>query len=125
WDIRMQSIRRAFYAECSQNISWPIFKWSHDDKYFARIQNDSLYIYETETFSLLDKKSMKITGIQNFSWSPSQNIFAYWVAEDQNVPARVVLIDIPGKRELRSKNLFSVADCKIHWQKNGDYLCVK
>lgn len=125
WDIRMQSIKRTFYAECSQDISWPIFKWSNDDKYFARIQNDSLYIYETETFSLLDKKSIKVQGIQNFSWSPSQNILAYWVAEDQNVPARVVLIDIPSKRELRSKNLFSVADCKIHWQKSGDYLCVK
>ena len=23
------------------------------------------------------------------------------------------------------KNLFSVADCKMHWQKSGDYLCVK
>ena len=23
------------------------------------------------------------------------------------------------------KNLFNVADCKMHWQKSGDYLCVK
>lgn len=23
------------------------------------------------------------------------------------------------------RNLFNVADCKMHWQKNGDYLCVK
>lgn len=126
WDIRMQAIKRTFYAESTPNISWPIFKWSADDKYFARVQgNDSLAIYESETFSLLDKKSIKVGGIQNFSWSPSQNILAYWVAEDQNVPARVVLIDVPGKTELRSKNLFSVADCKMHWQKNGDYLCVK
>lgn len=27
--------------------------------------------------------------------------------------------------ELRTNNLFNVADCKIHWQKSGDYLCVK
>ncbi|KAJ6219776.1 hypothetical protein RDWZM_005588 [Blomia tropicalis] len=126
WDVRMQAVKRTFYADNSTlNISWPILKWSYDDKYFARISNDSLYIYETETFSLLEKKSMKINGIQNFSWSPSQNILAYWVAEDQNVPARVALIEIPSKVELRAKNLFSVADCKMHWQKNGDYLCVK
>merc|ERR1712029_268675 len=23
------------------------------------------------------------------------------------------------------KNLFNVADCKMHWQRTGDYLCVK
>lgn len=29
------------------------------------------------------------------------------------------------RNEIRPKNLFNVADCKIHWQKSGDYLCVK
>jgi translation initiation factor 3 subunit B len=41
------------------------------------------------------------------------------------VPARVVLLEIPSRNELRVKNLFNVADCKMHWQKSGDYLCVK
>lgn len=27
--------------------------------------------------------------------------------------------------DIRTKNLVNVADCKIHWQKSGDYLCVK
>lgn len=27
--------------------------------------------------------------------------------------------------QIRTKNLFNVADCKMHWQKCGDYLCVK
>ncbi|KAF7495017.1 Eukaryotic translation initiation factor 3 subunit B [Sarcoptes scabiei] len=125
WDIRMQTVKRTFYADESQSLSWPIFKWSHDDKYFGRIYNDSLCVYETETFSLLDKKSMKIPGIKNFAWSPSENILAFWVAEEQNVPARVLLIDIPMKNELRTKTIFNVSDCKIQWQKNGDYLCVK
>lgn len=29
------------------------------------------------------------------------------------------------RNEIRNKNLFNVADCKIYWQKSGDYLCVK
>merc|ERR1712087_651000 len=33
--------------------------------------------------------------------------------------------EIPSRKELRVKNLFNVADCKMHWQKSGDYLCVK
>ncbi len=53
------------------------------------------------------------------------SISAYWVAEDKDVPARVTLVEIPSRNEVRVKNLFSVADCKMHWQKSGDYLCVK
>lgn len=105
--------------------AWPIFRWSHDDKYFARMGNDVLSVYETPSFGLLDKKSLKPVGIRDFSWSPTDNIIAYWVAEDKNVPARVTLLEIPSKAEIRNKNLFSVADCKMHWQKSGDYLCVK
>merc|ERR1712241_1607559 len=45
--------------------------------------------------------------------------------EAKDVPARVVLLEIPSRKELRVKNLFNVADCKMHWQKSGDYLCVK
>lgn len=87
--------------------------------------NDLLSIYETPSFGLLDKKSFKITGIRDFNWSPTDNIIAYWVAEDKDVPARVTLLEIPNRNEIRNKNLFNVADCKIHWQKSGDYLCVK
>ena len=106
---------------------WPVFKWSADDKYFARMSNDGvLSVYETPGFGLLDKKSIKIEGLKGFSWSPKENIIAYWVAEDKHVPARVVLLQIPSRKEMRVKNLgVNVADCKMHWQKSGDYLGVK
>ncbi|GFZ08327.1 translation initiation factor 3B1 [Actinidia rufa] len=42
-----------------------------------------------------------------------------------NQPARVSLLQIPSREELRQKNLFSVSDCKMYWQSNEDYLAVK
>merc|ERR1719398_681479 len=63
--------------------------------------------------------------MRDFSWSPTENILAYWVAEDKDVPARVTLIEVPSRNEVRVKNLFNVADCRMHWQKSGDFLCVK
>jgi len=48
-----------------------------------------------------------------------------WVAEDKDIPARVTILEIPSRNELRVKNLFNVAECKMHWQKSGDFLCVK
>ncbi|XP_013774809.1 eukaryotic translation initiation factor 3 subunit B-like isoform X1 [Limulus polyphemus] len=126
WDVRTGLKKRAFHADhLNEPTVWPMFKWSPNDKYFARMTQETLSIYETPSFGLLDKKSLKVAGMRNFSWSPSDNIIAYWVAEDKDVPARVTLIEIPSRRELRAKNLFNVADCKMHWQKCGDYLCVK
>ena len=72
-------------------MTWPMFRWSHDDKYFARIVKDILYIYETKTFALLEKKAVQVSGIKDFSWSPTDNIVAYWVAEDKDVPAKVTI----------------------------------
>merc|ERR1719357_2462040 len=125
WDSRTGMKKRAFHSE--NPPVWPVFKWSHDDKYFVRMSEaeGTLSIYETPSFGLLDKKSIKVEGLQGFSWSPRDNIIAYWVAEAKDVPARVVLLEIPSRKELRVKNLFNVADCKMHWQKSGDYLCVK
>ena len=124
WDIRTGAKKRSFPADRSF-MNWPTFKWSHDDKYFARITQDTLSIYETPSMGLLDKRSFKVPGIRNFSWSPTQNILAYWVAEDKDVPARVTLIEVPSRKEVRSKNLFNVSECRMHWQQAGDYLCVK
>merc|ERR1712117_614702 len=124
WDCRTGAKKRAFHSEIP--IVWPVFRWSHDDKFFARMTQDgTLSIYETPSFGLLDKKSIKVEGLKGFSWSPKDNIIAYWVAEAKDVPARVVLLEIPSRKELRVKNLFNVANCKMHWQKSGDYLCVK
>ncbi|MCH85443.1 eukaryotic translation initiation factor 3 subunit B-like, partial [Trifolium medium] len=109
-------------------VSWPVFKWSggRDDKYFARMGKNVLSVYETENFSLVDKKSIKVENIMDFSWSPTDPIISLFVPETGggNQPARVSLVQIPSKEELRQKNLFSVSDCKMYWQSNGDYLAV-
>jgi len=102
-----------------------MFKWSHDGKYIARMGDGLISIYELPSMKLLDKKSLRAEGVQEFEWSPKENIIAYWAPEIQNTPARVSLVEIPSRKELRQKNLFNVSDCKMHWQSEGDYLCVK
>jgi uncharacterized protein with WD repeat len=47
------------------------------DKYFARIGEDLISVYETPSMSLLDKQSIKIPGVKDFCWSPKQNIISY------------------------------------------------
>ncbi|KAF8379127.1 hypothetical protein HHK36_028556 [Tetracentron sinense] len=139
FDVRTGKVMRDFKGSADEfatggtggvsGVSWPVFRWGggKDDKYFARIGKNVISVYETETFTLIDKKSLKVENVMDFSWSPADPILALFVPElgGGNQPARVSLVQIPGKEELRQKNLFSVSDCKMYWQSNGDYLAVK
>lgn len=124
WDIRSCKLLRGFERGTTHG-GWPAFKWSHDDCYIARAQDDSISVYEVPDMGLLDKKSFKVPAVQDIQWSPSDNILAYWVPEKDNIPAKVCLIEIPSRKQLREKHLYNVADIKMHWQARGDYLCVK
>lgn len=125
WCVRSGQKRRSFTCERSMSLSWPYFRWNMDDSYFSRLATDSLLVYHTDTFSLLEKKSIKIQNISDFEWSPANNIVSYCVNEEKTVPARVVLMEMPNKNEIRSKNLVNVVECKMFWQNMGDFLCVR
>lgn len=129
WNVRTGEKLRGFQAtQPIGQATWPVFKWSFDDKYFARLTEDTISIYETPSMGLLDKKSIKIPGVKDFSWSPTENLLSYFVGNDDNnnnKPASVVILEIPARKEKRIKNLFSVGDCKLYWQSLGDYLVAK
>lgn len=88
-------------------------RWSSDGQYVARAGNEMLSIYESPGFGLLEKKSIKVNGLKDFSWSPSKNLIAYWVPEDKDSPARVVIMEVPSRREIRVKNLFNVHEVSV------------
>ena len=132
WDVVTGRKKRSFLSPTKKerminapSAQWPIFKWSHDDKYFARQSEGVLQIYSTESFALVDKKSMKIPHIASFLFSPKSNIIAYWTPEVRSIPAKVTLIEVPSKRELRTTALFSVAHIELFWHSDGKYLCCK
>merc|ERR1712225_134127 len=51
------------------------------------------------------------------------NIIAVWTLEKDNNPARLVLIEIPSRTELAARSRTQV-EAKMHWQSEGDYLCL-
>ncbi|KAG1885793.1 translation initiation factor eIF-3b [Suillus subluteus] len=133
-----------------KQMQWPALKWSSDDKFVARVTpGQHISVYELPTMGLHDKKSLKIEGVVDFEWCPHgekdkedaekaakaektekgakkrENMLAYWTPEVANQPARVTLISFPSRTVLRQKNLFNVTECKLHWQNQGDFLCVK
>ncbi|KAF8544181.1 eukaryotic translation initiation factor eIF2A-domain-containing protein [Trichophaea hybrida] len=149
WDIKTGNVVRSFAAidtpetgvagaeKTRKKISWPSFKWSADDKYVARVvPGQSVQVYQTPEMTLLGKKSIKIEGVVDFEWQPAvpvsgkgkpqaEQLFCYWTPEMNNQTARAGLMSIPSKEIIRTRNLVNVSDCKLHWQSEGKYLCVK
>lgn len=113
-------------------LVWPLLKWAGgtNDKYFAKLgtsknQQAMISVYETPEMVLVDKKSLKLEAVQSFEWSPSDPVLCIYQRESGNLPARISLMKIPERTELRQKNLFNVQDVFIHWHPQGDYLAIR
>jgi translation initiation factor 3 subunit B len=135
FDMRAGTLVRTFQSALSDfvmegdkaGLQWPVFKWAGGpgDKFFARMSTNQISVYETPSMQLLDKKSLKLEGVKDFEWSPTQDVLSVYQPEIGNQPARISLIQIPSRQELRQKNLFSVAEINMYWQSSGNYLAVK
>jgi len=131
WNTESATSLRVFPGpkEIAQ-MAWPLFRWSHDDKFLARLGDDCIHVYESETMKLIKDKSdkrtsLKVDGVVDFAWSPSDNHVCYWVPEAGNSPARVTVVELPSRDEIRQKNLFNLHECRINWHPQGDFLAVK
>ncbi|KAF4982314.1 hypothetical protein FZEAL_2043 [Fusarium zealandicum] len=145
WDIATAAPLRSFAnldapkseeGKPPPKMQWPAFKWSADDKYVARLNpGQSISVYELPRMNLLDKTSIKIEGVVDFDWAPAtpkrdsikeyEQLICYWTPEIGSNPAKVGLMSVPSKQVIRSLNLFSVSDVKLHWQSEAAYICVK
>jgi translation initiation factor 3 subunit B len=110
-------------------LAYPAFKWSAPAgdgvAYLAVMRKNAISIYSAPDMALLDKRSIKTDGVQSFDWSPTDPILCAYQEEQGNLPARVALIRSPDREEVRAKNLFSVADVRMAWHPQGDYLAVR
>lgn len=107
------------------NTTWPILKWSYDDKYVARVVDNGIAVYELPSMTLLDKKIIKVQSVADTSFSPTSNKLSYYVPELPNKPAHAAVIDIPSKQLVREKHLYNVDSIAMYWHDTGDYLCIK
>ena len=131
WEVRTGKQLRDF-PDMVNADKFGKFKWSHDERYIARIAKDkagnhmiSVFTLESEPpMMLLDKKSVKAPDVEDMAWSPAENKLVYWQPETESGPARVILMEFPSRTVIAQKNLFNVNACKIYWQESGDHLCV-
>lgn len=125
WDVRTgKRLKNLTVPRDILREQWPLFKWSHDEKYFATLspQNTGITLFSTTNFK---SQHMDIPMIQNFAWSPTTNNIVYWVPDDGTVPAKVVVAELPKLKELRFKNYYDVATISFLWHPDGSYVGVQ
>ena len=95
----VQSALSDFTNEGDHGLQWPVFKWAGgaSDSYFARMSTNQISVYEASSMLLLDKKSLKLEGVKEFEWSPTDNILSVYQPEIGNQAARISLIAIPSR----------------------------
>ena len=61
----------------------------------------------------------------DFQWSPTSNLLAYSVAQRDQVPARVTIIQIPNRKEIRVKNIgVNAENVRLSWHPDGKYFSI-
>ncbi|EFN54066.1 hypothetical protein CHLNCDRAFT_136163 [Chlorella variabilis] len=142
WEVRTGRRLRTFdgpqeeyavgaLARPDGGMKWPAFRWGGGGggapTYLAHMKRNAISVYEAPEMGMLDKRSVKMEDVQDWEWSPSTSEAALcaYQAEQGNLPARVVIMRLPEREELRQKNLFSVAGIKLTWHPQGDYLAVQ
>jgi len=108
---------------------FPHFLWSHDGQYFAECNETTIFVRDTENFDLIrdergKRGSLKYDGLHTFQWSPKANLISAWIPEKGNNPARLVLVEIPSRKELTSRSR-TQCEAQMHWQSEGEYLCLQ
>ncbi|KAF8820624.1 putative eukaryotic translation initiation factor [Cardiosporidium cionae] len=131
WKVTTGELLASFPTpvETPRGGDFPLFLWSHDDSYIAKMGEDTLFVYELPSMSLMaDDKSKRATfkyPLKRFDWSPGDNILSIWTPESKDAPGRLLLIEVPSRKELACKNVYNVDDASMHWQSKGDFLALR
>ncbi len=69
----------------------------------------SLLPFSRADILLLQKKPVRLSGpIKEHQWSPADNYLAVYIPENNNIPAKVVVIEAPSQKVIAQTTLFNV-----------------
>jgi translation initiation factor 3 subunit B len=145
WDVELGTLKKQLTHSFSHyvKLSWPFFKWSHDDNYFGWLDcskynknsntiqisqedADKIRIFQSSNFEKIESGSIRASRISTFSFSPNRSLLIYCSKGDysNSIPTNISLISIPDQKSLFSKNYFLTLKVDFFWHPNGDFLCV-
>eukprot|EP01068_Selenidium_serpulae_P001506 Selendium_serpulae@DN1653_c0_g1_i1.p1 len=107
-------------------VNWKqVVCWSRDGKYLAMLGNKEVQLFEApDTSKILKSLDPLRYNAAKMEWSPTENVLAMWIPELGDSPGRLVLLEISTRKEICSKNVFSVVHAEFIWQNEGKLLAL-
>ncbi|EFC37131.1 predicted protein [Naegleria gruberi] len=127
WDLRAQRKAMSLPLKDRSALKGHVFKWSADEKYFAKMGVDCIHIFDSSTMELLHQKTYSVPGVRDFAFNPvGKSFMIYSAINDTNGEGLVTLVDINSRsiKELKSKPYYNSTDIKLNWQLSGDYIAI-
>lgn len=140
WDIASSTVI-VRYNNILRDQVWPMFKWSYDGRYFARIANKKIEtkdgdkvklsfqpfgiaLYDTIKREIVGGKPLPAQNLVDYAFSPAGPELAFCCIGQGTLPSRLVIYDVDKKRELRNNPTFGVENWVLQWQESGEHLLV-
>ncbi|CDR95173.1 eukaryotic translation initiation factor 3 subunit, putative [Babesia bigemina] len=112
---------------------FPHFVWNHDGKYIAKLhqsaEGNEIHVYKLPEMTLIPDAEGKPAPLkyaaEKFDWSPTDDILSIIIPGTIDTPARLLLVDIPSRRELSARNVYNVCSSVMHWHPRGECFCLR
>ncbi|GIX64475.1 eukaryotic translation initiation factor, putative [Babesia caballi] len=112
---------------------FPHFLWNHNGKYIARLNEtadgNEILVYKLPEMVLISDAEGKPAPLkynaEKFDWSPTDDILSIVIPGTLDTPARLLLVEIPSRRELSARNVYNVSASAMHWHPRGECFCLR
>ncbi|BAM42263.1 eukaryotic translation initiation factor [Theileria orientalis strain Shintoku] len=135
WRVVTGELLRSFPTplKSPKGGDFPHLLWNHNGKYIAMLnkysEGSEVLVYKLPEMRLIEGPDGKPAPLkyaaEKFDWSPQDDILSVVIPGSMDAPARLILIEIPSRRELSSRNVYNVCEVAMHWHSKGDCLCLR
>uniref|UniRef100_A0A3B0N309 Eukaryotic translation initiation factor 3 subunit B n=1 Tax=Theileria annulata TaxID=5874 RepID=A0A3B0N309_THEAN len=135
WRVITGELLRSFPTplKSPKGGDFPHLLWNRTGKYIAMLnqflEGSEVLVYRLPEMTLIEGPDGKPAPLkysaEKFDWSPQDDILSVVIPGSLDTPARLVLVEIPSRRELSSRNVYNVCEVAMHWHSKGDCLCLR
>eukprot|EP01130_Rhizamoeba_saxonica_P010676 TRINITY_DN43_c1_g1_i1.p1 TRINITY_DN43_c1_g1~~TRINITY_DN43_c1_g1_i1.p1 ORF type:complete len:675 (-),score=183.17 TRINITY_DN43_c1_g1_i1:37-2061(-) len=102
------------------------FKWSFNDRYFSRVLDGNIWIYEADNLSLYRGRPLKLNSpCSDHAWSPTHNFLAVFIPQHKGRGANVTVYKMPELMIIGQKTWANVESCELKWAPSGNFISAK
>ncbi|CAD7944351.1 unnamed protein product [Amoebophrya sp. A25] len=134
WDVKTGAVLKEIgtpkFSPSGVHDAFPHLLFSPDSKLFARCTEREIHIHGLPSCAPWKRPGMNEhvpfrfeNGISSFQWSPKDNVIAVFSPQVNDSPSCLTVVNAETGEILNNKSRLNF-NATMHWQSEGDFLCV-